>query len=303
MSILLTINVTDPSGAIASGYDVIKVYRSAYEDGHFEEVSAVSTRPVLDANTYYYDFEDLTGSPSSWYKTSYYSTSTSSESSLSTASRGVEVTKKYINIIYDTDIDLTPTDYFNVDRIRFYIGDEKKVVHEYVSPSCTNGYQYVSDDGYTYKLQSRGWPLYVSKDGVEYSSSSNPYVTDYTYLTFSGTQISTTSGVLDLWYESFRHSDREILDAFIHTPDPVGVPTSSVTQEMLRLKTAIDLLRSEITELMGEATGSFTLTDEMSYNPEPLLRQKRALVGELENKLKELTSDAVSSSITGVRVE
>lgn len=303
MPILLTINISDPSSALASGYDQIKVYRSAYEDGGFNEISTVATRPAIVSNVYYYDFDDSTGTASSWYKTSYYSSSSGDESSLSVASHGVDVVHSYINITYPSEIELSPSDYFHVDRIRFYIGDSKKVVHDYVSPTCTVGYQNISDDGYSYKLPNRGWPLYVAKDGVEYTSSTNPYVTDYTYLTFSGTQISTASGVLDLWYETFRHSDRSLLDTFISMRDPPNVDASSVTNEMRSLGAAINILRAEVTQLMGETSGSFTLVDELSYNPEPLLRQKRALIEELKGKLKTLIDEAVGSSIVGVRID
>jgi len=303
MPVVVTIRVSDPSGAIASGYDSIKVYRASYQDGYFLEITTASTRPSLSSTQIYYNFEDTTGTSSSWYKTSFYDSTTPAESSLSTATKGIEVELEHVDITYPDEITLTSVDQYNLGRIRHYIGDPKKVLRDYVSSSCTSGYQNVSGDGQTYKLDNRGWPLRVEKDSVSYTSSSNPYVTDYSYLTFSGTEISTVSGVIDIWYESFRHSDREILKIFNTTPNPPNVSSSSVTDEMLRLYASISILREELTQLMGETSGSFTLVGEMSYNPEPLLRQKRQLLKDLEDQLDTLIDEAKVANITGVRID
>ena len=73
--------------------------------------------------------------------------------------------------------------------------------------------------------------------------------------------------------------------------------------EMLRLSAAISIIREELVQLMGETSGSFTLVDELSYNPEPLLKQKRLLLKDLEGKLDELIDEAVAANVTGVRVD
>lgn len=303
MPIVVTIQVSSSSAVIDAGYDVIKVYRSSYQDGTFLEVSTESTRPTLDEDVTYYNFQDDTGTSSSWYKTSYLNSSTLTESSLSTAAKGIEVEQEHTDSTYPAEITLTSSDSYDVDRVRYYIGDPKVVKRDYVSPTCTNSYQNVSGDGYTYQFENRGWPLKIIKDSVEYTSSSNPYVTDYNYITFSGSTISTTSGVVDVWYETFRHADREILKVFNTTPNPPYVSTASVTDEMTRISAAITIIREEIAQLMGETSGSFNLQGEISFNPEPLLRQKKALLEELKNKLQELVDEAITGSIEGVRVE
>jgi len=303
MPIVVTVRVADSAGALADGYSHIKIYRSDYQDGTFLEISDTSTRPVLDVDVTYYNFEDATGTSSSWYKTSYYDSVLLVESTLSTASKGIEVELEHVDITYPEEISMTSSDHYHVGRIRHYIGDNKKIVRDYVSPNCTSGYQNISQDGETYQLENRGWPLRVEKDSVSYASTSNPYVTDYSYVTFSGTLISTVSGVLDVWYESFRHSDREILKIFNTSPNPPNVASSAVTTEMQRLISAISIIREELVQLMGETSGSFTLTGELSYNPEPLLRQKRALLADLQKKLDELIDEAISANITGVRID
>jgi hypothetical protein len=63
------------------------------------------------------------------------------------------------------------------------------------------------------------------------------------------------------------------------------------------------LLQQEIAKLMGETSGSFSLQGEISYNPEPLLREKRALIEAIKKKLGELAGEVTTSFITGVRVD
>jgi len=54
---------------------------------------------------------------------------------------------------------------------------------------------------------------------------------------------------------------------------------------------------------MGETSGSFILASELSYNPDSLLRNKRALLIDLEGKLKGLIDEAISVNIVGVRID
>lgn len=302
MPIVVTLYVENITSILTS-YDSIKVYRSSYEDGVFLEVTTDSTRPVLTSSAAYYNFEDVSGTPSSWYKTSYYNTSTLEESGLSTAMHGIEVEREHITSTYPAEISLTSTDSYNIDAIRYYIGDEKKVLRDYISPQCLAGYESVSSDGTTYETASRGWPLKIIKDSYEYTSSSNPYVTDYKYITFSGTQISTATGTLDMWYESFRHSDREILKVYSASVPPPYVSTVNFSSEMNRIVAAITILESEIAQLMGETSGSFNLQGELSYNPEPLLRQKQEFLKRLKDKLDELTDELTAAVIEGVRID
>jgi hypothetical protein len=304
--IILTIYISDPTAVIAAGYNAVKVYRSDYESGYFTEITNVSTRPAISVSSKYINYEDNSyyGVSSSWYKTSYYNTVSAAESSLSTATHGIAVEQTSLVATYPAEKSLTSTDRFNVDRIRYYVGDEKKTYRDYVSPTCLAGYENVSTDGTTYKVDNpKGWPLKVIKDSIEYSTSSNPAVVDYSFLTFSGTTISTVSGVLDVWYESFRHSDREILDIYTTTPEPPYMTSATTTSDMYHISAAITILEMELRQLMGETSGSFSLQGELSYNPEPLLRQKREDLAELKSKLKELTNEMSSLIITGVRID
>jgi hypothetical protein len=304
--IIVTIYISDPTAVIALGYNCIKIYRSDYENGYFSEITSASTRPIISVSSKYINYEDTTvyGTSSAWYKTSYYNNITLAESSLSTASQGIAVEQTSLVSTYPVEVNLTSTDRFNVERIRYYIGDEKRTYRDYVSPSCLAGFENVSSDGSTYSFEHpKSWPLKVVKDSVEYPSSSNPIVVGYSMLTFSGTSISTASGTLDVWYDSFRHSDREILDIYNTTPEPPYMTTATTTSDMYHINASITILEMELRQIMGETSGSFSLVGELSYNPEPLLRQKKEDIADLKKKLKELTDEMSSAMITGVRID
>lgn len=69
-------------------FDVIKVYRCPTVDGLYVEVSGVGTRVPLVAGESLYFYDDVTGDPSFYYKTSYYNETTLLESDLSEPIQG-----------------------------------------------------------------------------------------------------------------------------------------------------------------------------------------------------------------------
>ena len=75
-------------------YDVIKVYRSDSEDGTYTELTDAGTRiPIIPESTSYF-YDDLSGTTSHWYKTSYYNSVSIEESERSPAMRGGVSAKK-----------------------------------------------------------------------------------------------------------------------------------------------------------------------------------------------------------------
>ena len=75
-------------------YDKIKVYRADSEAGNFVEVTIAATRITIEEEIEIYYYSDSTGTASHWYKTSYYNTVSTDESSLSIARQGgTEVAK------------------------------------------------------------------------------------------------------------------------------------------------------------------------------------------------------------------
>jgi hypothetical protein len=87
-TIRLTITVADIDGTIAL-FDQIKVYRSTSgSGGTFVEITTVSTRIDLVAGQSVYEFVDGAGDPTYWYKSSFFNSVSSAESSLSEARQG-----------------------------------------------------------------------------------------------------------------------------------------------------------------------------------------------------------------------
>lgn len=69
-------------------FDRIKVYRSTTESGVFTEITSVSTRPALESGTIMYEYVDLVGDPTYWYKSSYFNSTSLQETSQSIAQQG-----------------------------------------------------------------------------------------------------------------------------------------------------------------------------------------------------------------------
>jgi hypothetical protein len=66
-------------------YDVQKVYRATSETGTYSEITTAGTRVSLVADQPQYYYDDTAGDVTSWYKISYYNSTTTDESLQSTA--------------------------------------------------------------------------------------------------------------------------------------------------------------------------------------------------------------------------
>lgn len=96
-TIRLTITVEDVDATIAI-FDRIKVYRSVTgATGTYLELTGPGTRVALVAGQSVYEYVDASGDPAYWYKSSFFSTSTFAESSLSDARQG-SVDPLYIDV-------------------------------------------------------------------------------------------------------------------------------------------------------------------------------------------------------------
>ena len=86
-TIQVRVTVDDIDDTI-SIFDQIKVYRSVTgADGVYSELTGPGTRPVLVAGQSVYEYVDVTGDPTYYYKTSFFNSVSSAESSLSLSSR------------------------------------------------------------------------------------------------------------------------------------------------------------------------------------------------------------------------
>jgi hypothetical protein len=233
----------------------------------------------LVAGTSTYNYTDSTGDADSWYKSRYWDGG-STYSSYSDPVRGEEV-EIYHNITYPQEAYLGTTDSTTVKKIRILIGDSKEVRREYQA-ECQSS---VSEDGHTYELDQKGWPLYISLSDVEMTSSSDPYFDGYRYLTFSGTIGASDS--INIWYYTFRWSDSEILDHYNNAMIPAGLTSTTVTTDHLILQAAIDLLESE--NWRDYIENGATLTDsDTRWDPTPGYRARESAIKRLQKRLDDL---------------
>jgi hypothetical protein len=140
----------------------------------------------------------------------------------------------YYDPVYAPEIVYGTADQLIIDRIRLYIGDPIDIRREYGEEALSS----IHPDGKTYELDEKGWPTYITMGGKAYTSSPNPSVNGYRFLRFNeyiddvcttcssyvgncGEDVTrdVTYGV-DIWYYTFRHSDRQIMEAYDSCPPP-----------------------------------------------------------------------------------
>jgi hypothetical protein len=85
--IKLKIRVSELANVLQT-YNQIKVYRATTIDGTYAEITDAATRIPLQQGVELYLFDDLTGDPDYWYRTSYYNSTTQQESDQSQPSKG-----------------------------------------------------------------------------------------------------------------------------------------------------------------------------------------------------------------------
>jgi hypothetical protein len=207
----ITIYVEDLTSVMAL-FNKIRIYRSTTGT---EAGRALYDTFSLSAGSSTYAWSDTLGNSSfvAWF--TYYNSYTYTESGFSdpiqygSGESDFVPGFSFVPRTFPEEYSLSYEEKLSVDVIRSYIGDDKKVKRDYISPTNSCFVDNVSTDGYTYKMASSpGWPLKISINNCSYTSLSEPLVNGYEYLTFSGTVVPTTSGIMDLWYEQFRHSDR-----------------------------------------------------------------------------------------------
>ncbi|RLB84198.1 MAG: hypothetical protein DRH15_05065 [Deltaproteobacteria bacterium] len=201
----------------------------------------------------------------------------------------------YHTATYPAEFDFSATETTIIRKIRRLIGDLKELSRIY--SDGTEFCSYITDDGHSIELENRGWPLYVSIDDVEYTDLSDPVVNGYQYLTFSGTLLSGSSNPkIDVWYHTFKFSDREIYEAYGDAMIPANVPTDCVSQDHLILQAAIDLLESMTADDM--ITDGASIRDDASvYDPSPGLRARSDLIDRLRNELNGLVEECIKNSM------
>ena len=304
MSVRIDIYVPDIISAVDSGYEQIKVYRSLNKDSDYSEATAASTRLALSSISSRYSYTDIFGGPDTWFKWSFYSATGPIESSLSNALRGVVSGTYYRDHSYPPEVLLSGPEQDMVYRVREYIGDFKEVNRDYLS--STTSYDNVSTDTYSVEFDNPpAWPLSVVVDGTSYQTINDPVVKDYSFITFSGTAIDTTDGTVDIWYDHFRFSDREILSAYNNSELPAGITVAMASAEMYELQASIKLLEAELRNFMATSSSKVSIYEEISIDPSAGLRARKDDLDSLRSKLDKLVKAVVSNNLTlfGVRID
>jgi len=305
--IRLTIRVTDIENVILL-YSYIRIYRSDARDGTYSHLAYVALVPGQSE----YIYDDITGTPDYWYKSSYYRDETM-ESALSDPAQGTAPTL-YTGATYPNEVDFDTDQSTTIRQIRRYIGDFKGLSRIYLEDCEDDSCNYIHEDGKTLELDEKGWPVYISlramSDDVaeDKTSLSDPTVQGYQYLTFSGSLVSGTQcmySVIDVWYYTFKYSDREVYEAYGDAMIPANVPTDSVTKDHLILQASIDLLENMTSEDMTE-DGATIRDDQSLYDPSPGLRERDKTIGRLRKMLDDLVDESIRNAIiahTGVLID
>jgi len=287
--IQLTIYVADITTVMAT-FTHIRLYTSDEEAGTYTHLAYVP----LVAGQSTYTYIDATGTSDTWYKSSYWATAT--ESSLSTAVQG-SCPELYHYPTYPAEVDFTSAEKVIIRKIRRYIGDFKGVDHLYISDTdyeCST----LQDDGQTIDLEKTGWPVYITLNDTEKTSLLDPVVQGYQYLTFSGT-IGVTDYPIDIWYYTFKFSDRQIYEAYSDAMLPAFVSSTCVTTAHLTLQAAIDLLESLTAEDMID-NGALVRDGLTTYDPSPGLEERNNLLDRLRKQLDGLVQECIKSGMLGL---
>lgn len=264
--------------------------------------SDVSYVDLLPSYTQYY-FTDPDGSADDWYTSRYINTTTSGASSWSSPIQG-ESGDLYASPLFPPEVSYGATDQRVIDRIRLYIGDPIGLNREVGVEAASS----IHSDGRVYQMDEKGYPASINMYGTQYTSTDNPSVNGYKFLKFKEAitdPVVTISGVeysIDLWYYSFRFSDREIIEIYDNTSPPTPLTSANCTNEIYMMQASYDLLFSETLENIVE-DGAAIKDGTDAYNPEPGLKQRDAMLDKLKKRIDEAVKSVRLLGIGGVLID
>lgn len=263
--------------------------------------TGVSDVLLVSPYTQYY-LTDPDGEADDWYISRYYNDDVGSASGWSDPILG-DAGDLYYNPLYPPEISFGSEEQLVIDRIRLLIGDPVGLRREYGEDAVSS----IHLDGKTYELGEKGWPASITVRGVSYVSTANPSINGYRFLRFAEDISETTwSGCteygIDVWYYTFRWSDREIMRAYDASTPPPPLTTTTATPEVYMLKTAYELLYSEF---WNDATedGAVITDGDTRYDPSSGISNRRQLLESLKKRLDDLIKSLMLPKITGVLID
>ncbi len=304
-----TLTITAPSdSAVGTLFDKVRIFRATGMSGPYSMIAELDFgSPVT--------YCDLASTPSMYYKAQYYNSSTMISSVFSEVAQETGIFSEYTvpesTATYPPEIALSDDDREIVESIRITLGDSGLIERDLYCASdpqsnAACGSQ-IDPAGCTWEmLEWKGWPQKVLLNGIEKTDINDPQVIGYRFLSFSGTEPCIT-GSLDVYYNSFRFSDREILMAYDRARNLLvtcGLSEDRITTEMRIMQAAILLLEGEIREV---SQGAFKIVDgDTTYDNSAMIRSRTDDLADLKRKIDYLVECARYASaydIEGVRVD
>lgn len=291
----------DNINVVMQAYNQIHIERAIAEGGPFTTVSGLGPIVLVSGQNTYTEVDDF-GEITNWYRSRYYNSVTAYYSGWSDPVLG-EAGAIYHSPLYPPEVSYGTAQRLVTDRIRRLIGDPIGLNREYGPEAASS----IHPDNKTYELDEKGWPADVHMGGVAMNDATDPIINGYRYLIFDeDISVTTWSGCVeygvDIWYYTFRHSDREIMEAYDNCPVPVGLTIVTANSEAYMLQTAYELLYQETWENVSE-DGSVIVDSDTRYDPSPGLNNRRALLESLEKRLNTLIKSLVLTGIGGVLID
>ena len=306
---LLTITVRSVA-QVEAVFDQLLIFRAGSANGPF---TVIDTITLVAAGSY--TSLDTGTTPGKYYKAQFFNSSTVVSSVFSELAQETGVFSEYTvptsTATYPPEIALSEQDREIVESIRITLGDIGTIERDFFDSSDTSSAfacaSQISSDQKTWELEEyKGWPQRVIINSEEKTSLTDPQVIGYKFLTFSGTDACIT-GTLDIFYNHFRFSDREILLAYdrsINLLVSCGLTEAQVTTEMRIMQAAILLLEGELRDFQQ---GGVSIRDgDTSYDSSRAIESRSQDLNDLRQKIRELIECArinASYSLEGVRVD
>lgn len=196
---------------------------------------------------------------------------------------------------YEVESEFSSNDIIIINKIRKLIGDEKKVIHDYIS-TCKSR---LSDDNCTIEMKDKGWPKSIYWNGVEETNSSGVTVNGYRYLTFSGSIEDTDT--IDMYCYTFRNSDSSINNAYTNAIIPPGLTSITVTTDHMVIQAAIDVLEAESWNVYNNE-GVKIRDGDTEFDPSPGFIAREKAIGRLHKRLDNLVTQYIMFGIEGSRI-
>jgi len=306
---LLTITVRSVS-SVEAVFDQLLFLRADAANGPF---TTIKTTTLGGSGAYTY--LDTGTAPGKYYKAQYYNSSSLVSSVFSELGQETGVFSEYTvptsTASYPPEIALSEQDREIVESIRVTLGDIGTIERDFYDSTDANSQfacsAQISSDSRTWELSEfKGWPQRVIINGTTKTSITDPQVIGYKFLTFSGT-VATITGSLDIFYNHFRFSDRELLLAYDRAGNLLaacGLDSGQITTEMLIMQAAILLLEGEARDFVTDAV---EIRDgDTSFSNTRAVQARTEDLADLKQKIRDLIRCAkygASYELEGVRLD